>query len=209
MAAGICTSGHSRYQRKISPLGAVQSGQILDPGVCRGPCYCASMKCLLALLLISIGTSGSVGDSYQSIFIIERSTDAKVIHYDAKIGSDGAIDPKEPVIAYWVMVAENGRRQGFNALEKSLAYGLTIHRSKDRSTSINRAAKCEQLLVLESTRLPQQGRIFRSWCPSSIRTTLRNERCRGQVIWGKTIKVRSKAGKRIDRPDSWPIFLVP
>jgi hypothetical protein len=58
------------------------------------------MKCLLALLLVSIGTSGSVGDSYQSTFIIERRTNANVIHYDAKIGSDGAIDPKEPVILH-------------------------------------------------------------------------------------------------------------
>jgi DNA invertase Pin-like site-specific DNA recombinase len=44
---------------------------------------------------------------------------------------------------------------------------------------------------------PQKGRISRSWCPSSIRTILRNERYRGRVIWGKTVKVRSKSGKRI------------
>jgi site-specific DNA recombinase len=44
---------------------------------------------------------------------------------------------------------------------------------------------------------PQKGRISQSWCPSSIRTILRNERYRGRVIWGKTVKVRSKSGKRI------------
>jgi site-specific DNA recombinase len=47
---------------------------------------------------------------------------------------------------------------------------------------------------------PQKGRVSRSWCPSSIRHILRNERYRGVVIWGKTQKVRSQeTGKRIYR----------
>ncbi len=52
---------------------------------------------------------------------------------------------------------------------------------------------------------PQKGRISRSWCPSSVRTILHNERYRGLVVWGKTKKVRSpKTGKRIyrGRPES-------
>jgi len=45
---------------------------------------------------------------------------------------------------------------------------------------------------------PQKGRVSRSWCPSSIRHILRNDRYRGFVIWGKTQKVRSQeTGKRI------------
>jgi site-specific DNA recombinase len=47
---------------------------------------------------------------------------------------------------------------------------------------------------------PQKGRISRSWCPSSIRHILRNDRYRGLVIWGKTQKVRSpETEKRIYR----------
>jgi site-specific DNA recombinase len=45
---------------------------------------------------------------------------------------------------------------------------------------------------------PQRGRILRSWCGSSVRTILYNERYRGHVVWGKTKKIRSpKTGKRI------------
>lgn len=45
---------------------------------------------------------------------------------------------------------------------------------------------------------PQKGRIARSWCPSSVRHILHNERYRGIVLWGKTRKIRSpKTGKRI------------
>ena len=47
---------------------------------------------------------------------------------------------------------------------------------------------------------PQKGRISRSWCPSSVRHILLNERYRGIVIWGRTVKVRSpETGKRIYR----------
>jgi site-specific DNA recombinase len=48
---------------------------------------------------------------------------------------------------------------------------------------------------------PQKGRISRSWCPSSIRGILRNERYRGVVLWGKKRKVRSpKTGRRVYKP---------
>jgi site-specific DNA recombinase len=59
---------------------------------------------------------------------------------------------------------------------------------------------------------PQKGRISRSWCPSSIRTILRNDRYRGRVVWGKTLKVRSRTGKRIYKrttSDKWVVRDIP
>jgi hypothetical protein len=85
------------------------------------------MKGLLVLLLSSICT-GLSADSYQPLFIIERSTNANVVHYDAKIGEDGSLDPKEPVVAYWVMAANGGGREDLNLLEKIRAYGFTIRK---------------------------------------------------------------------------------
>jgi site-specific DNA recombinase len=52
---------------------------------------------------------------------------------------------------------------------------------------------------------PQKGRVSRSWCPSSVRHILLNERYRGIVIWGRTTKVRSpETGNRVSRrkPDT-------
>ncbi len=46
---------------------------------------------------------------------------------------------------------------------------------------------------------PQKGRIARSWCPSSVRHILHNERYRGVILWGRTEKLRSESGKRINR----------
>ncbi|MDZ7695710.1 MAG: DUF4833 domain-containing protein [Deltaproteobacteria bacterium] len=60
------------------------------------------------------------------LFIIERNKNANVVHYDARLTSEGKLDPKEPVIAYWVLLAEDGRREKLSWLEKKMAYGFTI-----------------------------------------------------------------------------------
>jgi hypothetical protein len=62
----------------------------------------------------------------QSLFIIERSTNANVVHYDTRLTADGKLDPKEPVIAYWVMRAEDGHREELTGMEKEKVYGFDI-----------------------------------------------------------------------------------
>ena len=62
----------------------------------------------------------------QSLFIIERSKNANVVHYDARLTADGKLDPKEPVIAYWVMRAEDGHREELTWMEKEKGYGFDI-----------------------------------------------------------------------------------
>jgi hypothetical protein len=60
------------------------------------------------------------------LFIIERSKNANVVRYDARLTADGKLDPKEPVIAYWVLSAEDGRREELSWIEKKKAYGFDI-----------------------------------------------------------------------------------
>jgi len=62
----------------------------------------------------------------QPLFIIERSKNANVVHYDAQLTAAGEIDPNEPVIAYWVMLAADGHREELNWIEKKKAYGFHI-----------------------------------------------------------------------------------
>jgi Domain of unknown function (DUF4833) len=63
-------------------------------------------------------------ETYLPLFTIERSINANVVHYDAKITPDGRLDSREPIVAYWVMAAEDGRRQPLNLLERTRAYGF-------------------------------------------------------------------------------------
>jgi site-specific DNA recombinase len=47
---------------------------------------------------------------------------------------------------------------------------------------------------------PQAGRISRSWCPSSVRVILHNERYIGKVIWSRKHKIRDpRTGRRVFR----------
>src|SRR5579864_6728058 len=63
---------------------------------------------------------------YVPLFTIERNINANVVHYEARL-KDGKLDPHQPVVAYWIMAAEDGRRQELNLLEKVKAYGFNIH----------------------------------------------------------------------------------
>jgi Domain of unknown function (DUF4833) len=62
------------------------------------------------------------------LFTIEKSSNANRVQYEARVTADGHLDPKQPVVAYWIMAAENGRRQELNILERAKAYGFTLHR---------------------------------------------------------------------------------
>jgi hypothetical protein len=60
------------------------------------------------------------------LFTIEKSSNANRVQYEARVTADGHLDPHQPVVAYWIMAAENGRRQELNILERAKAYGFTL-----------------------------------------------------------------------------------
>lgn len=65
----------------------------------------------------------------QPLFHIERTMNANKLYYEANITSDGRIDPKEPVRAYWIMWAKDpsGRTtEDMNLIERTKVYGFNI-----------------------------------------------------------------------------------
>ena len=80
---------------------------------------------LAAVILSGVVVPASAQDT-QQLFVIERSANMNVVHYVAQLTKDGALDPKAPVIAYWIMLANGGHREDLNLVEKQLAYGFTI-----------------------------------------------------------------------------------
>ena len=87
----------------------------------------ASHRVLLSAAVFFLGALTAFGQiNYVPLFTIERNTNANVVHYEARL-KDGKIDPHEPVVAYWIMAAEDGRRQELNLIEKIKAYGFSIH----------------------------------------------------------------------------------
>lgn len=70
------------------------------------------------------------GDTGPTLFIIQRNLNANEVHYDVQAGADGAL-AKDPVVAYWIMKAEGGRREDLTFLERKLAYGVEASGSGD------------------------------------------------------------------------------
>ena len=89
----------------------------------------------LGLMVASVWADGT----NQSLFIIERSKNANIVKYDARLTADGLLDPKEPVTGYWVLLAEDGRQEKLSRFE-SRAYGFDIKRDSSGQAWVMRLA---------------------------------------------------------------------
>ena len=98
------------------------------------------MRFYLALLTFALMTAPAVvcaaQTGPQSLFKIERSKNANIIQYDAQIGSDGKLLKKEPVIGYWIRLAEQGQVQQLSWVQRTFAFGFSAkyHRDSDTAT---------------------------------------------------------------------------
>ncbi len=60
------------------------------------------------------------------LFHIERNKNANIVVYDAQVLPDGNLPEKDPVIVYWLTLAEDGERKKLMEIEKRLAYGFNV-----------------------------------------------------------------------------------
>jgi hypothetical protein len=79
---------------------------------------------LFFLLIFEAGILQADQKNHQSLFKIERNTNANFIQYDAQIGSDGKLDRKLPVVAYWIRLAEQGQKEELSRIQNKFAYGF-------------------------------------------------------------------------------------
>lgn len=85
----------------------------------------------LGSVLLAATKAGAAPRRYAPIFRIERSKNANVVQYDAVETGQARLDPSEPVVAYWILYAKDGRREPLGAFEQR-AYGFDV---KPESTS--------------------------------------------------------------------------
>ena len=79
---------------------------------------------VLGIILLASPIWISAAD--QQLFVIERTTNGNVVHYDARLNTDGDLDAREPVVVYWTMGSATGKRQPLSFLERTRAYGFQI-----------------------------------------------------------------------------------
>lgn len=80
---------------------------------------------LLAASSLLLSSANAAAAGYTSLFRIERSKNANIVQYDAVTASADRLDRRAPVLAYWVLLAEDGRREGLSALDQR-AYGFKV-----------------------------------------------------------------------------------
>lgn len=79
---------------------------------------------MMGYSLVDAEAPSSKGGETQPLFRIERSKNANIVQYDVQVGPDGRLDPQEPVIAYWIRRAEDGRKQELTAFQRTWYYGF-------------------------------------------------------------------------------------
>lgn len=76
------------------------------------------------------------GPNRQALFKIERSKNANIVQYDAQIGADGKLLKKEPVVAYWIRLADQGQVAELSWVQKTFAYGFSAKHDVKNDTVI-------------------------------------------------------------------------
>jgi hypothetical protein len=105
---------------------------------------------LLAFALSALGEpAGPVGDSCPPhLFVIERSKNANIVVYDANRGAGGDFAASEPVVAYWLLNGEKGKREELNVVERKQAYGFDITPGEPGTFTLSIKASRERLLTI-------------------------------------------------------------
>jgi hypothetical protein len=89
---------------------------------------------LLALLTLKLAAPVMAAETIEqhSLFRIERSKNANVVQYDARVGPDGRFAQKDPIVVYWLRLAEDGREQQLSWLQRTFAYGFKAEMNEQR-----------------------------------------------------------------------------
>jgi Domain of unknown function (DUF4833) len=127
---------------------------------------------MAAPLALFVARDAWAASAAQSLFFVERSKNANEVHYDAMVTSEGGLDPKEPVVAYWIMKAQDGHREALTDEERRFGYGfsvipdtggayrMTLVAYKDRAIALRKEGTRWRAEILIAGRTAWLDRIF-------------------------------------------------
>lgn len=70
-------------------------------------------------------------DEPQRLFFVQRTGNTNTIVYDANTLDNGRhFNPKQPIRVYWLRYDEQGQVQPLNYIQRTLAYGVEVRKSK-------------------------------------------------------------------------------
>lgn len=127
---------------------------------------------LLLVLALAAGSAADGDKSSQPLFRIERSKNANVVQYDARVREDGSLARGEPVDAYWLRLASSGKRKELKWLARKAAYGFDVHWQDDGSLELEMVAP-----------IGRRVRVVRTEEAWQARTRIAGRECRIERIF--------------------------
>jgi len=96
--------------------------------------------------IVLYGHVAAACNKTSSLFTIERSTNANIVHYDACLVNESELSASDPVEVYWIM--ESGLRENLTWMEARYAYGIrSPEKLGDGAVEFSLAAFGRKMLV--------------------------------------------------------------
>ena len=105
---------------------------------------------ILALALPLAGQAADDDVTAHRLFHLERNKNANIVVYDAQVLSDGNLTEKDPVIVYWLKLAEEGERKGLKGIEKRMAYGFKVEEREGNRVTLKMKADIGRDIVVDA-----------------------------------------------------------
>jgi len=107
------------------------------------------MTLVLALMLPLAALADDPEPTPQRLFHIERNKNANIVVYDAQVLPDSNLAEEDPVIVYWIKLAEGGHRKELKGIEKKMAYGFKVESREGNRLVIEMKADVGRNLVVD------------------------------------------------------------
>ncbi len=198
MGAGVRRDLSGARERRYDTYGYRQRAQ-LEKGESM-----VKRICMAGAALLLLAAAAAAETTTQPLFIIERSKNANVVHYDVQL-KEGKLDPKEPVLVYWILVAKDGRRDDLNFVERK-AYGVDVKDNKaggDLKMTLNAYSKRDITVrqVEEAFRaevvIDGKPSIFEKMFVNSTERTLLPPKVNYIELFGKDLETGEKRYEKI------------
>lgn len=109
----------------------------------------AALKLLLIAAMLYPAMVFAGDRARDALFRIERNKNANIVQYDARVAEDGKLDSKQPVVGYWIRLADKGQVQELTWIQNKFAYGFSTKLNKQKNTvTMDMVAKLGRSIVV-------------------------------------------------------------
>ena len=112
-------------------------------------CHLALILALVLPLAALADEGGEIEPTPQRLFHIERNKNTNIVVYDARVLPDSNLAEDDPVIVYWLKLAEGGHRKELKGIEKRMAYGFKVESREGNRLVIKMKADVGRDLVVD------------------------------------------------------------